>query len=162
MRVIQALYKYALPSTDGVRVSCGELLRDANGLVLVSFPFAFTETSEQALAWFRDHYSQFAEKNYRVVGLSVENVFTLKALREKLHLPYHLYSDANREVSRSLGILLPEVAGVRDVTDCSVLFVDRLRHIRRWTYGGGVSDFERIQRELVKSLVPFPSRLGYY
>lgn len=47
MRVIQALYKYALPSTDGVRVSCGELLRDANGLVLVSFPFAFTETANR-------------------------------------------------------------------------------------------------------------------
>lgn len=42
-KVIRALYKYSVPSTSGENVSLGQLLENADGLVLTSFPLAFTE-----------------------------------------------------------------------------------------------------------------------
>ncbi|WP_134684926.1 redoxin domain-containing protein [Brevibacillus migulae] len=135
MKRIQALYKYSLPSTEGTRVSFGQLLKETDGLIILSFPFAFMDESEQHLTWFRDHHEALQKQNIRIVGLGIDSIFALKSFREKLQLPFHLLSDANREVSRSLEILLPEVEGIKQVPSLSVVYFDRLRHMRRWGNG---------------------------
>ena len=144
MKRIQALYKYSLPSTEGTPVSFGQLLKDTNGLIILSFPLAFMDESEHHLTWFRDHHETLQNHNIRIVGLGIDSIFALKSFREKLQLPFHLLSDANRKVSRCLDILLPEVEGIEQVPSLSVVYFDRLRHIRRWGNGLNHPDYARI------------------
>ncbi|NGQ96586.1 redoxin domain-containing protein [Brevibacillus sp. SYP-B805] len=144
MRLIQALYKYALPSTEGNNLSFGELLKEANGLLLLSFPLAFTPESERLLAWYRDQYSVLEPLHIRVVGMSIDSIYALSAFREQLQLPFHLLSDANRDASRCLELLLPEVAGIRQVPAMSVIYFDHLRRVRRWGHGLAQPDHAQI------------------
>lgn len=150
MKLIQALYKYSLPSTDGSSVSFGHLLKGANGLLLLSFPFAFTAESEQHLSWFRDHYAAMHERSIRIVGLGIDSIFALKSFHQQLQLPFPLLSDANRDASKSLDILLPEVEGIKQVPSLSVLYFDPLRHVRRWGNGLTQPDYEQIMDVLYR------------
>lgn len=143
MKLIQALYKYSLPSTEGTSLSFGQLLKESNGLILLSFPLAFTADSERHLTWFRDHHEALQKHNIRVAGLGIDSIFALKSFREQLGLPFHLLSDANRDASRSLDILLPEVEGIKQVPALSVIYFDRLRHMRRW--GNGLTHPDYVQ-----------------
>lgn len=81
--------------------------------------------------------------------MSIDSVFALKEFHEKLQLPFHLISDANRVISRSLGILLPEVAGIKEVTSRAVIFIDPSRQIC-WNYGGdlNIPDINQVINEL--------------
>lgn len=144
MKLIQALYKYALPSTEGTSLSFGHLLKESNGLMLLSFPLAFTADSERHLSWFRDRHEALQKLNIRVAGLGIDSIFALKSFREQLQLPFHLLSDANRDASRSLDILLPEVEGIKQVPSLSVIYFDRLRHMQRWGNGLAQPDYTRI------------------
>lgn len=150
MKLIQALYKYALPSTEGSSRSFGNLLKESDGLILLSFPMAFTHESAQQLGWFRDHYEDFSSRNIRIVGLSIDSIFALKSFRDQLELPFPLLSDANRDASRCLELLLPEVEGIKQVPALSVIYFDRMRHMRRWGNGLTPPDYELIIELLTK------------
>jgi peroxiredoxin len=143
LRLIQALYKYSLPSTDGNSLSFGQLLKEANGLLLLSFPMAFREESDHLLTWYRDKYPEIQAMNIQVVGLSIDSMYALRIFREQLQLPFHLLSDANRDASRCLELLLPEVAGIRQVPALSVIYFDHLRRVRRW--GNGITQPDHTQ-----------------
>ncbi|MBO8171610.1 MAG: redoxin domain-containing protein [Bacillaceae bacterium] len=86
--------------------------------------------------------------------MSIDSVFALTAFREKLQLPFHLISDANREVSRSLNILLDEVAGIREVASRSVVLIEPDGRIK-WRYGGDLTipDIDDVKKEIDK-LIP--------
>lgn len=86
--------------------------------------------------------------------MSIDSVFALTAFREKLQLPFHLLSDANRELSRSINILLDEVAGIRDVTSRSVILIEPDSSIR-WRYGGDLTipDIDYVMKD-INNLIP--------
>lgn len=57
-------------------------------------------------------------------------MYSQKPFAEKLGLPFPILSDANRDLGRALGFLLPEVAGIREVYTRAVLVLDPQATVR--------------------------------
>lgn len=66
----------------------------------------------------------------KLVGLSIDHRFAQKAFAEKLNLHFPLVEDPNRTVSRTLGTLLTEVAGIHEVNRRGVLTLDKTGIVR--------------------------------
>ncbi|MDR7416056.1 MAG: peroxiredoxin [Armatimonadota bacterium] len=73
-------------------------------LVLAFFPAAFTPVCTREMCTFRDQLSTFEALGARVVGISVDGPFALKAFAEQQGLTFPLLSDFNREAVRAFGI----------------------------------------------------------
>lgn len=87
------------------------------------------------MSLFRDAYAQFAQLGAQVLAVSIDSVYAQKAWIEKLEgMPYPFASDANRELGRALGFLLPEVAGIKEVYFRSVCILDPTATVR-WKWG---------------------------
>jgi peroxiredoxin Q/BCP len=52
---------------------------------------------------YRDQYANVVGKGAQVVGISVDDVATLKRFKEQNRLPYPLLSDAGRKVAKQYG-----------------------------------------------------------
>jgi peroxiredoxin Q/BCP len=52
---------------------------------------------------YRDQYAQIAGKGAQVVGISTDDVETLKRFRDENKLPYPLLSDAGGKVAKQFG-----------------------------------------------------------
>ena len=82
---------FSLPDQDKQVVSLGEL-RGAPVLV-VFYPFAFSGTCTGELCQLRDELAVYTDAGVRVLAISTDPTFTLKAFREKEGLGFPLLSD---------------------------------------------------------------------
>lgn len=87
------------------------------------------------MSLFRDAYAQFAQLGAEVLAVSIDSAPAQKAWIEKLGgMPYPFASDANRELGRALGFLLPEVSGIKEVYYRTVCILDAGGTVR-WKWG---------------------------
>ncbi|MDR5710521.1 MAG: peroxiredoxin [Armatimonadota bacterium] len=95
-------------------------------LVLAFFPAAFTPICTREMCTFRDRLSAFEAPGARVVGISVDGPFALKAFAEQQGLNFLLLSDFNRETVRAFGIEDNGLMGglLRGVAKRAVFVVD--------------------------------------
>lgn len=115
---------FALPDQDrNIR-----RLSDYRGkkVVLAFFPGAFTSVCTREMCTFRDSLSQLSKLNAEVVGISVNDPFTLKAFAEHNKLGFTLLSDYSREVSRKYGGVHEDFLGMKgySVAKRSVFIID--------------------------------------
>ena len=82
---------FSLPDQDRQVVSLAEL-RGAPVLV-VFYPFAFSGTCTGELCQLRDELAVYTDAGVRVVAISTDPTFALKAFREKEGLSFPLLSD---------------------------------------------------------------------
>jgi mycoredoxin-dependent peroxiredoxin len=82
---------FSLPDQDKQVVSLAEL-RGAPVLV-VFYPFAFSGTCTGELCQLRDELAVYTDAGVRVVAISTDPTFALKAFREKEGLSFPLLSD---------------------------------------------------------------------
>lgn len=96
-------------------------------VVLAFFPGAFTSVCTREMCTFRDSLSQLSKLDAVVLGISVNDPFTLKAFGESNRLGFTLLSDYSRSVSRSYGGVHEDFLGMRgySVAKRSVFIVDR-------------------------------------
>lgn len=73
-------------------------------LVLAFFPAAFTPTCTREMCTFRDDLRHFQDLGARVVGISVDLPFSLKAFADQLGLNFPLLSDYGRQAVRAFGV----------------------------------------------------------
>lgn len=73
-------------------------------LVLAFFPAAFTPTCTREMCTFRDDLPRFEDLGARVVGISVDLPFSLKAFADQLGLNFPLLSDYGRQAVRAFGV----------------------------------------------------------
>lgn len=73
-------------------------------LVLAFFPAAFTPTCTRQMCTFRDDLPRFQDLGARVVGISVDLPFSLKAFADQLGLNFPLLSDYGRQAVRAFGV----------------------------------------------------------
>lgn len=73
-------------------------------LVLAFFPAAFTPTCTREMCALRDGLERFNQLRARVVGISVDLPFSLKAFSDQLGLNFPLLSDYGREAVRRFGV----------------------------------------------------------
>lgn len=95
----------SLNTTAGEVVTLSALKGKTN-VLLAFFPLAFTSTCTAELCAFTDEYSAFADKNVRVIPISVDAVPSLKAFKEHYKMGVDLASDFKRDASRAYGTLM--------------------------------------------------------
>jgi peroxiredoxin len=73
--------------------------------VLAFFPGAFTSVCTKEMCTFRDSMAKFNQLNATVVGISVDQPFSLAEFAKQNKLSFDLLSDPDRKISREYGAL---------------------------------------------------------
>ena len=138
LRIGQKAPEFSLPDSENKARALNELVKDGP-IILAFFPFAFSGVCDKEMCAFRDNFSNVLSVGTRVVGISVDSAYTLKAFAQTYNLPFPLLSDFNKRVTRLYGVLQdPWVAlGYKGVAKRSVFLIDTRGVLRyRW-----VTDF---------------------
>ena len=101
-------------------------------VVLAFFPGAFTSVCTHEMCTFRDSLSRLSAVNAQVVGISVNDPWTLNGFAHVNALTFPLLSDYSRETIRAYGVELPDFGGVRGYTAAqrSIFILDKTGQIR--------------------------------
>lgn len=92
---------FELVDTDLKPVKSSSLLGRPS--VLVFFPGAFTSVCTKELCTFRDSMANFNKINAAVLGISVDQPFSLAQFKKENNLNFPLLSDFTESVSRAFG-----------------------------------------------------------
>lgn len=92
---------FTLTGADGAQAS----LEDLRGTrsVIYFYPKAFTPGCTTEACDFRDNEASFAERGYRVIGISTDSPETLEGFAREHALPFMLLSDPEGRTARAWG-----------------------------------------------------------
>lgn len=138
---------FSLKSSTEEQISLDDLVGESP-TVLLFFPLAFSPVCTNELLVLRDDYDSFEKLGARVVAVSVDSQFTLRAWANQLELPFPLLSDFNKETARAYGTLDEDFFGMRGVSKRAAFVVDRNGDIvYRWVSDdpGVLPDFDAIK-----------------
>ena len=99
---------FTLPDQDGNKVSLADL--EGQTTVLVFFPMAFSPVCTDQLNVYEEVLPELQEKGVKLLGVSVDNAFALKAFQKHLGVSIPLLSDFHPkgEVARAYDAFLEE------------------------------------------------------
>lgn len=125
-------------------------------VVLAFFPGAFTSVCTHEMCTFRDSLSRLTTLNAQVVGISVNDPWTLKGFANANALTFPLLSDHSRETVRAYGVELPDFGGVRGYTVAqrSIFILDKTGQIGfEWIspQPGIEPDYKSIEDQLARA-----------
>ena len=92
---------FTLPNQDREPVTLSEQLKNGP-VVLAFFPAAFSGTCQQEMCTFRDSAATLNKVNAKVLGVSIDTFFALKAWGDQQKLNFPLLSDFNKDVIREI------------------------------------------------------------
>ncbi|MCL5439636.1 MAG: redoxin domain-containing protein [Thermoplasmataceae archaeon] len=126
-----------------------------NKTVLLFFPGAFTGVCTKEMCTFRDSMSKFNNLKAKVVGISVDQPFSLAQFAKENNLNFDLLSDATREVSKKYDSLHHDFVNVPGLTASkrSVFILDQNGIVKyKWiSENPGVEpNYAEIEKELAK------------
>lgn len=120
---------FALYDTTKNKISLSDL--QGNNVLLLFFPQAFTSVCTQELCSVRDNIGFYTNANAKVMGISVDSVFTLAQFKEVQHYNFPLLSDFNKNVSAAYGSLYDTwILDMKGVSKRSAFVIDRQGIIR--------------------------------
>jgi peroxiredoxin len=95
-------------------------------VILLFFPGAFTGVCTKELCTFRDSMSKLNNAKATVLGISVDQPFSLAQFAKENNLTFELLSDADRTVSNLYGVLHHDFVGVHGLSASkrSVFIID--------------------------------------
>jgi len=129
-------------------------LEDFKGqnVLLLFFPLAFTGTCTEELCYIRDEKSFYDKVNAKVLGVSVDSLFTLEKFKAEQGYNFPLLSDFNKEVSRAYGSLYDDfVLGMKGVSKRSAFVIDTegaIQYAEVLENAGDLPNFEEINSVL--------------
>ena len=94
---------FTLYDTTKTKISLSDL--KGNNVLLLFFPQAFTRVCTKELCSVRDNIELYNNANAKVLGISVDSVFTLAKFKEVQQYTFPLLSDFNKEVSTAYGTI---------------------------------------------------------
>ncbi len=146
--------KLALPDQDRRVRDLGEFQGKGN-VVLAFFPGAFTSVCTHEMCTLRDSLSKLSFGNAQVVGVSVNDPWTLKGFASVNSLPFPLLSDCFRDAVKSYGVELADFGGLKgyNVAQRSVFILDKAGKIRFAWIAAQPSlepDYKLLEQELAK------------
>ena len=115
---------FTLPDQDRNPVKLSDELKKGP-VVLAFFPAAFSGVCTTEMCTFRDSSSELGKVNAKVLGISVDTFFALKAWADAQHLNFPLLSDFNKEVIRQYGVVNPDMIGLKDIAKRAVFVIDK-------------------------------------
>ena len=115
---------FTLHNQDRENVTLSEELKKGP-VVLAFFPAAFSSVCQQEMCTFRDSAADLNKVNARVLGVSTDTFFALKAWGDQQKLNFPLLSDFNKEVIPKYGVLNPDMIGMKNIAKRAVFVIDR-------------------------------------
>ena len=94
-------------------------------VVLLFFPLAFSPVCMDEICRAAEDQSRWSELGAQVLGISVDQVFTLQRFKQESGAQFPLLSDFNKEVAEAYEVLNPDFFGARGVAHRSAFVVDR-------------------------------------
>ncbi len=123
---------FTLPSTVGDKVSLTEFVGKDN-IVLAFYVLDWTPVCTDEMCGFQSGLGELQQLNAKVLGISVDSVFSHKEFAQKYGIKFPLLSDFNKEVSKKYGVLYDEILGLRGVSKRSIFVVDKKGVVRyKW------------------------------
>jgi peroxiredoxin Q/BCP len=99
LRVGDAAPDFTLPDTDGHDVSLKGLLQQ--GPVIVAFfPKAFTSGCTREMTAYGTRHGEVAERGASILGISTDDMETLRRFRESVGAPFPMLSDGGGKVAQ--------------------------------------------------------------
>ena len=114
---------FTLPNQDREPVTLSEQLR-SGPVVLAFFPAAFSSVCQTEMCKLRDSASALNKVNAKVLGISTDTFFALKAWGDQNQLNFPLLSDYNKEVIGKYGVTNPDMIGLKNIAKRSVFVID--------------------------------------
>jgi glutaredoxin-dependent peroxiredoxin len=152
IQVGQPAPNFTLFNSDKEKVSLSDYA--GQNVLLLFFPQAFTGTCTKELCSTRDNIALYDQANARVLGISVDSVFTLAKYKEDQHLNFPLLSDFNKTASATYGALYDNfVFDMHGVSKRSAFIVDKegiIRYAEVLETATDLPDFEAIRQTLEK------------
>ena len=115
---------FTLPSQDRSPVTLSDELKKGP-VVLAFFPAAFSGVCQKEMCTFRDSASSLNTVNAKVLGVSVDTFFALKAWGDQNQLNFPLLSDFNKDVIAKYGVVNPDMIGLKNIAKRSVFVIDK-------------------------------------
>ncbi len=124
-------------------------------VVLAFYPGAFTSVCTKEMCTLRDSLANLSRLDAAVLGISVNDPFTLKAFADQNRLGFTLLSDYSREVSRTYAGLHEDFIGMKGYSAAkrAVFIIDRNGVVRyAWVSEDPLKepDYRAIEEELGK------------
>jgi peroxiredoxin len=114
---------FELPNEDREPVKLSEQLK-SGPVVLAFFPAAFSSVCTTEMCKFRDSASDLNKVGAKVLGVSVDTFFALKAWKDAEKLNFPLLSDFNKTVTAQYDVLNPDMIGLKGIAKRSVFVID--------------------------------------
>jgi peroxiredoxin len=103
IQVGQQAPDFTLFDSDKNKVSLSAMA--GSPVVILFFPLAFSGVCTKELCSVRDSMAAYNQTNAKVIGISVDSLFTLAKFKEEQQLNFTLLSDFNRTAAASFGVL---------------------------------------------------------
>ena len=120
---------FTLVNEDRENVTLREELKKGN-VVLAFFPGAFSGTCTKEMCTVRDTMDDLTKMNARVLGISTDTFFALKAWADQERFGFPLLSDYNKDVITSYGVVNPDMIGLKNIAKRAVFVIDRSGVVR--------------------------------
>jgi len=144
---------FSLYDTTKNKISLSGL--NGHSVLLLFFPQAFTRVCTKELCSVRDNIGLYNNADARVIGISVDSVFTLAKFKEVQQYNFPLLSDFNKEVSSAYGSLYENwILDMKGVSKRSAFIIDTngiVKYAEVLEVAGDEPNFEKIQ-EILKEL----------
>jgi glutaredoxin-dependent peroxiredoxin len=141
---------FSLYNSDKNKVTLSE--QKGSNVLLLFFPQAFTSVCTKELCSVRDNISYYNNTNAKVLGISVDSVFTLNKYKEEQQLNFPLLSDFNKEVSTQYDTIYHDwILDMKGVSKRSAFVIDKegvVQYAEVLESAGDVPDFSKIQEVL--------------
>lgn len=144
--------EFTLQNTDGENVSLEDYKAQQN-VVLLFFPLAFSGVCTKELCSTRDNLKIYESLDAKVIGISIDSFFALKAFKEANNLNFSLLSDFNKEVSRKYDSLYDDFYGMKGVSKRSVFLIDkegRIAYQEILDDADKIPQFDKVQETLAE------------
>src|SRR5215208_4504975 len=115
---------FTLPNQDHEAVTLSKQL-ESGPVVLAFFPAAFSSVCTTEMCTFRDSASELNKVGAKVLGVSVDAFFALKAWADAQKLNFPLLSDFNKTVIAQYGVVNPDMIGLKNISKRAVFVIDR-------------------------------------
>jgi peroxiredoxin len=148
---------FTLPNQDREPVKLSEQTK-SGPVVLAFFPAAFSGVCTKEMCTFRDTIGELNKMSAKILGISVDTFFALKAWADAQKLNFPLLSDFNKEVISQYGVVNPDMIGLKGIAKRAVFVIDKtgtIRHREVLEDARNEPDYGKV-REAIASLSVLP------
>lgn len=143
---------FTLQNTEGSKISLSTFQGEQNVLLLF-FPLAFSDTCTEELCNARDNMKLYESLKAKVIAISVDSFFCLRAFKKAENFNFTLLSDFNKKISKKYNSLYDIFHGMRGVSKRASFVIDQegiIRFKEILDDAGKLPDFKSIQKTLIQ------------